>query len=66
MGLSAENAERLMRAAGFRRDGAASGLPAAPLWRWRGLGRRKKQDAAPEVAAAGHFAALKEWKVAIG
>jgi len=66
MGLSADNAERLMRAAGFRRDGAASGLPAAPLWRWRGLGRRKKQDAAPEVAAAGHFAALKEWKVAIG
>jgi ATP-dependent RNA helicase SUPV3L1/SUV3 len=66
MGLSADNAERLMRAAGFRREGAAPGLQAAPLWRWRGLARKKKQDAAPEVAAAGHFAALKEWKVAIG
>ena len=34
---------------------------AAPLWRWRGLARRKA-DASPRGPAAGHFAALKEWK----
>ena len=66
MGLSADNADRLMRAAGFRRDGAAPGPQNPAMWRWRGLDRRKKQRPAADVAAAGHFAALKEWKVAIG
>lgn len=66
MGLSADNAERLMRAAGFRREGAAPEPQSPAMWRWRGLGRKKKQVAKPDVAAAGHFAALKEWKVAIG
>ncbi|PXW78018.1 ATP-dependent RNA helicase SUPV3L1/SUV3 [Blastomonas natatoria] len=68
MGLSAANAERLMRAAGFRREGGKS--DADPdmdkLWRWRGLARKKKQAEAAGPADMGHFAALKEWKVAIG
>lgn len=67
MGLTADNADRLMRAAGFRREG---GKPveadAAPLWRWRGLGRRKQPEAAAPPRRNGHFAALADWKVAIG
>jgi ATP-dependent RNA helicase SUPV3L1/SUV3 len=68
MGLSAANAERLMRAAGFRREDAKSGGSAGQdmLWRWRGLARKKKQAIAASPADRGHFAALKEWKVAIG
>ncbi|MGQ2943950.1 MAG: helicase-related protein [Blastomonas fulva] len=67
MGLTAANTERLMRAAGFRRDGAAaSGDDAAALWRWRGLGRKKAVQAAPPPRPDGHFAALAQWKVAIG
>ena len=68
MGLSSANAERLMRAAGFRRD-AAKGEGAADkqkLWRWRGLARKKAQVPAAGPENRGHFAALKEWKVAIG
>jgi ATP-dependent RNA helicase SUPV3L1/SUV3 len=71
MGLSADNTERLMRAAGFRRDGTrASDSDAdagtAPLWRWRGLGRKKQVQAESPPRADGHFAALADWKVAIG
>ena len=68
MGLSAANAERLMRAAGFRRE-AAKGEGATDkdrLWRWRGLARKKAQGQAAGPEGHGHFAALKEWKVAIG
>ena len=72
MGLSAANAERLMRAAGFRREtgpAEAEGDAAADtqrLWRWRGLARKKTQGPAAGPENRGHFAALKEWKVAIG
>ncbi|MDM7956406.1 helicase-related protein [Blastomonas sp.] len=67
MGLTAANADRLMRAAGFRRDGAKTGEgDAAPLWRWRGLARKKPPEASDPPSSNGHFAALAEWKVAIG
>ncbi|WP_017672700.1 helicase-related protein [Blastomonas sp. AAP53] len=66
MGLSADNVGRLMRAAGFRRDGSAEAGQGAGLWRWRGLDRKPRPGSVPEVAPTGHFAALKEWKVAIG
>jgi ATP-dependent RNA helicase SUPV3L1/SUV3 len=64
MGLSAANSDRLMRAAGFRREAAREGHER--LWRWRGLARKKQQARAAGPADQGHFAALKEWKVAIG
>lgn len=72
MGLSAANAERLMRAAGFRREAARAGAEGDAgtdkqrLWRWRGLARKKAQGPAAGPENRGHFAALKEWKVAIG
>ncbi len=72
MGLTAANAERLMRAAGFRREatpadaGADAGSDKQRLWRWRGLARKKAQGPAAGQENRGHFAALKEWKVAIG
>lgn len=72
MGLSTTNAERLMRAAGFRREAAPAGAGADAatdrqrLWRWRGLARKKAQGPAAGPENRGHFAALKEWKVAIG
>ena len=67
MGLSAANTDRLMRAAGFRRDGSKTREDdAAPLWRWRGLARRKPPETTAPQRPDGHFAALAEWKVAIG
>ncbi len=72
MGLSTTNAERLMRAAGFRREAAPAGAGADAatdrqrLWRWRGLARKKARGPAAGPENRGHFAALKEWKVAIG
>jgi ATP-dependent RNA helicase SUPV3L1/SUV3 len=67
MGLHAANADRLMRAAGFRRDGAKpEATDTAPLWRWRGLARKKPSEVAQAPRRDGHFAALAEWKVAIG
>ena len=49
---------------------AGAGIDAAMdtqrLWRWRGLARKKAQGPAAGPENRGHFAALKEWKVAIG
>jgi ATP-dependent RNA helicase SUPV3L1/SUV3 len=66
MGLTADNAERLLRAAGFRREPPDAAEGAAPLWRWRGLGRRRKPAPTEKTSGHGHFSALAEWKVAIG
>ncbi|MFN3818399.1 helicase-related protein [Blastomonas sp.] len=66
MGLTPANAERLMRAAGFRRAAAKTSDTAPALWRWRGLGRRKAAQASQPPRRDGHFAALADWKVAIG
>ena len=67
MGLTAANAERLMRAAGFRRDGARPAEPGTTaLWRWRGLARRKAAEPAPASNRSGHFAALADLRLALG
>ncbi len=67
MGLSPANAEQLMRAAGFRRDGARPAEPGtAALWRWRGLARKKTGEAGSPVNRNGHFAALADLRAALG
>lgn len=67
MGLTAANAERLMRDAGFRRDGAKPAEPGtAALWRWRGLARKKAGEGTPAPNRNGHFAALADLRLALG